>query len=228
MLEILDFFKLNYFLAAYGITLIISLITYKKYYNTVLKHFPILIAYAFLNELLGYFIRYSDDFSFFSQSEFSHVNSLIYNLFDFFFFGYFYYIYWKLTESIKIKKLIVAGAIVAIIANIINAIFYNPLQIALFYANAISSWILLSFSLHYLTSMKPYLLWKSNRYNLMFWISISLVVFHLFFPVLFSTGYLMPEVGYEYHFRELIGVLIIIMYSLFSIGFIVCRKNSVR
>jgi hypothetical protein len=226
MIEAFTFFKSIFFIVAYGITLILSLVYYKKYFNTVLKYFPILIAYTFLNELLGNLVRYSEYFSFFAQSEHTYSNSFIYNIFDIIFFGYFFYVYWRLSQSKRIKNLIVFFAIIALLANIINAIFYDPMEIALFYANAVSCWILVAFSIQYLNQLRPHLKWKVQRYNLMFWISIGLVLFHLFFPFLFITGYLKPEVWYKFNLQTIVRILIIIMYALFSIGFIVSRKKS--
>jgi len=51
--EFIEFIKEDYFLIVYGITWFFSVINYKKYFDTVLKYFPILIAYTFLNELFG-------------------------------------------------------------------------------------------------------------------------------------------------------------------------------
>lgn len=226
MAEVYTLLKSNFFLLAYGLTFFISLVTYRKYFNTVLKYFPILIAYTFLNELLGVLIRYTDYFSLFFEEEYAVANSLIYNIFDFFFFGYFFYVYWMLTQSQKIKKTIVYGAIIVVLANIINACFYNPTKIALYYANAISCWILVIFTFQYFIGLGPELKWNIQRYNLMFWVSLGLAIFHFFFPFLFATGYILPEIWYTFKLQTLLRILIVIMYSLFSIGFIVSRIRS--
>lgn len=226
MTEFYSLIKSNFFLIAYGLTLVISLVTYRKYFNTILKYFPIIIAYTFLNELLGVLIRYTDYFSLFFEEEYAVANSLIYNIFDLVFFGYFFYVYWHLTKLKETKKIIVYGAFLCVIANIINAIFYDPMKIALYYANAISCWILLFICILYFRQLRPNLNWKEQRHNLMFWISSGIVIFHFFFPFLFVTGYLNPEVYYKYNLQTVLRIFIVLMYAIFSIGFIVSRKRS--
>jgi len=202
------------------------MITYKKYFNTLLKYLPIIIAYTLLNELLGYFIRYTDYFSFFSKEDYNQANDIIYNFYDVIFFGYFYYVFWKAVVSKKFKNWILIGATIAFMTYVISAIFQNPFLVSLYYANAIACWILVFFIALYLIELNSISNWKSQIYNLMFWLSIGLAVFHLFFPIVFTTGYLNYEVWQAYNLRIVIKGLIVIMYTLFCIGFIVCRRRS--
>lgn len=204
------------------------MVTYKKYFNTVLKYLPLLIAYTLLNELLAMFIRHSDYFSFFSQKEYSNANDIIYNIYDVLFFGFFYFVYWNLIKSKKAKTWVLIGSSIALMSYIISAILQNPLKVSLYYANAISCWILLSFILIYLNQLRVGWNWKIQRGNLMFWISIGLGIFHLFFPFVFTTAYLNYEIWETYHLQSILRVLIILMYSIFCVGFIVSRKNGVR
>jgi len=74
-------------------TLFISLTTYEKYYNTALKYFPIIIAYTFFNEELGYLVRTYDEISFFQNIKYSNFNDVIYNIYAIIFFCFFYFVY---------------------------------------------------------------------------------------------------------------------------------------
>lgn len=226
--EWIDFIKTQHFLIAYFITWVVSIITYKKYFNSILKYFPILLAYIFLNELLGYCVRYTDYFSFFTKTEYLNANDLIYNLYTLIFFGYFYFLYWKLVKLKKFKNWIFIGASIVSIVFVVSAIFQNPFRISLYYASGIASWVLFFCTILYFAELKSTWQWKTLKGNLMFWISLGIAVFHLFFPFIYITGYLNYDIWQEYNLQSILRILIIIMYSVFCIGFIVCRKNSVR
>src|SRR6056297_1353308 len=99
--DIIDFLQRSYFVIAYGVTLILSIITYQKYFDTQFKYLPAIIAYTLLNEILGYFIRYYPEFSFFPNLKDARVNEIIYNIYDLIFFPFFYYAYWQLVENEK-------------------------------------------------------------------------------------------------------------------------------
>lgn len=215
-----------HFLLIYGITLLISMITYKKYFNTILKYLPIIIVYTLLNELLGYFIRYTDYFSFFSISEYNKANDIIYNIYDIVFFGFFYYVFWKVLKSKKSKNWILFGSVISLAAYIVSTIFQNPFLVSLYYANAISCWILFCFTLLYFFQLKEKWDWKIQQHNLMLWISIGLAVFHLFFPFVFTTAYFNYDIWQTYHLQSILKFLIVIMYSFFCVGFILCRQKA--
>ena len=223
-----DMLENSYFIFVYGITWIIAMATYNKYYNTILKYFPLLIAYTFLNELLGILIRYTDYFSFFSQKEYANANDIVYNIYDILFFGFFYFVYWKLLKSQKNRNWVLLGSGTALLSYIISAFLQNPLKVSLYYANAVSCWVLLSFIMIYLNQLRVDWNWKIQRGNLMFWISLGLAIFHLFFPFLFTTAYLNYEISQSYHLQSILRILIVIMYTIFCIGFIVSRKNTVK
>lgn len=224
--EFINFFEENYFVAVYGVTLIISIITYKKYFDTELKYFPILIAYTFFNELLGYFVRFTDDFSFFSKKEYSNANDLIYNIYEIVFYGFFFFIYWKLAKSRKHEKWILTLSIISLMGYTINSIFQNPIYTLLYWASAISSWMLFICTIFYLVQLQKKQERKLQTYNLMLWISISIAIFYFFFPVLSIIGLKSFELWQQLHLRTVLRILIVVMYVLFSIGFIVSKKRA--
>lgn len=225
MADWLNFIKDQYFLIVYGITWLISVANYRKYFDTVLKYFPILIAYTFFNELLGYFIRYSEDFAFFTNKQFA--NDIIYNIYDIVFFGFFYVVYWKLIQRQKYKHLIKFFGFTVLLAFIISSFFQNPLVMALFYATSYASFVLVfCVILYYLDRRK--IKSTQEKYNLMNWISIGLLVFYSIFPIIFLIGFLRADIWIKYHLDMVHKVLIIVMYVIFSVGFIVSRRRAFR
>lgn len=209
----------------YGLALILSIGTYKKYFDTALRYFPIIIAYTFFNELLGYFIRYKETFAFFSDEKFA--NDIIYNIYYVVFFGYFLFVYWNLVYDKKFKKWIRWLAYSALLIFIVNSFFYNPLTRSLFYAISIVSWLLLASILIYFYSISNWQ-WSRDKYNLMTWVSAGLGVFFLLFPIFYLIGFLKFEIWQQYHLRTVLRLLIMVMYLLFCIGFIKSRRRAFR
>jgi len=218
--EWVNFLKENYFVAVYGITLIISIITYRKYFDSELKYFPILIGYTFFNELLGYFVRYTDGFSFFSKKELLSANDLIYNIYEIIFYSFFFYIYWSLAKQRRHKRIIVCFFTIILLSYVINSLFKNPIHVLLYWASAIASIMLFITSILYLQELRKMQKWEIRKYNLMFWVSLSIAIFYFFFPILSIIGFKNYELWQQLHLRTILRILIVIMYSLFIIGFI--------
>lgn len=221
-----QFIVSNYFIVVYGITWIISVIHYKKFFDTVLKYFPILIAYTFFNEFLGYIIGVSDDYAFFSKYEYA--NDLIYNIYTLIFFPFFYYVFWKLTSRKESKKFIKYSSLSAIVFYFINGFIQNPLIKVLYYSIVFASIILVVCIIIYWLDKRYSWQWSIEKYNLMLWVSIGLFIFHLIFPVIFLITFLDDEIWQKYHLGIVHKSLIVLMYSLFCIGFIVSRRRAFR
>lgn len=224
--DIIDFILRSYFVIAYGITFILSIVTYQKYFDTQFKYLPAIIAYTLLNEILGYFIRYYPDFSFFTNIEDARVNEIIYNIFDIVFFPFFYYSYWQLVENKKYKKWIRNLGTGAMLTFPISCFYQNPTYTTLYYANAIASWVLLFCIILYFKEKQKNNNTFKQPYNLVFWVSIGLFIFHIFSPFLFLIGYLKYDIWVDYNLKTILHMLIIIMYSCFCIGFIISRKKA--
>lgn len=204
------------------------MITYGKYFDTALKYFPLIIAYTFFNELLGYFIRYQDGFAFFSKEELNSANGLIYNIYEFIFYGSFFYIYWKLARNSIQKKGILALSIISLLSYIINSFFHNPIHIILYWASAIASISLFIIALEYLIGLKNIQEGRLQKYNLMFWVSLSIAIFYFIFPILSIIGYENYELWEKLKLRTVLKILIVVMYTLFGIGFIMSRRRAFR
>lgn len=118
-----DFLLGNYFMALYAVALVLSILRYRRYFDSLLKYLPILIGYTLLSETLGYFIRVNDDLQIVYLEGYSFYNQFIFNIFDIIFFLYFYYVYWNAIQNIRFKKLIKYGAALFIISSLVNPFF---------------------------------------------------------------------------------------------------------
>ncbi len=224
--EVINFLAEYYFLPIYFISLILSIVKYRRYFDTELKYFPILIAYTFLNELLGVLIREYPSISLFEKIEDSSYNLIIYNIYSVIFFCYFYYVYWKLIANKKFKNWIFKGAIVVLASFIISCFFQNPNNVDLFYAVSIASWFLV-FSI-ILYALDKHLKKEKivQKYNLVFWVSLALFIFYNVFPVIFLIGYLNYDLWVQLELRTVLRTLIIIMHGFFCIGFLVNKRRA--
>lgn len=216
----MNILKENYFLIVYGATLLISLYKYRTYFDTILKYFPILIAYTFLNELLGYLIKNHPGYSFFKDLNYSSINEVIYNIYGIVFFAFFYYVYWRIISKHEYKKKILIAAVVAFLSYLLSCFFQNPIKTNLFYATAVSSCILIFCILLYFNNKRINNENIIQPFNLMFWVSLSLLIFYSIFPFLFLIGYLDYETWGKYQLLTVLRILIITMYSILNIGFL--------
>jgi len=224
--ELFDFFVHNYFILVYFLTLVVAILYYRKYFDTKLKYFPLLIAYTIFNEFLGYFIRYTDGFAFFSEKKYLNSNDIIYNIWSIVFFGYFYFIYMILIN--KYRKLIIFFSIVSLLSLLINCFFTNPFIDTLYYGISLSSLLLFTCTILYILNLKPDLKWSIQKHNLMFWVTIGLCIFYLIFPIIYIIGFSNYELWQKFKLRMILKILIVLMYSLFSIGFIIGKRKAFR
>ncbi len=224
--EVINFLAEYYFIPIYFISLILSIANYRKYFDTELKYFPMLIAYTFLNELLGVLIREYPSISLFEKIEDSSYNMVIYNLYSVIFFCFFYYVYWKLIENKKYKNWIFKGSLVVLASFVISCFFQNPLNIDLFYAVSISSWFLVFCIVLYFLDKRLKKEKLVQKHNLVFWVSLALFVFYTIFPVLFLIGYLNYDLWLKLELRTVLRTLIIIMHGFYCIGFLISRRKA--
>lgn len=227
-MPLMSFIKDNYYMLVYAITLFVSLASYKKYYDTALKYFPIIIAYTFFNEVLGYLVRTYDEISFFQNVKYSNFNDVIYNIYALIFFAFFYHVYWQLIRNKRYKNYIISFFIIFLTAYIVSTFFQNPLETNLYYALAISSWLLVTCIIFYFKDKKELHEDILQVHNLMFWVSLALLIFYSIFPVIYVIGYTQYEIWVQYELRSILNVLIVVMYSLFIFGFLKSRKLAFR
>lgn len=223
---ILDFIKINYFVIVYGITWLISVFTYKKYFDTLLKYFPIIIAYTFFTELLGSIIAHNNNFQLvFGYDQTNHRN-VIYNIYHLCFFLFFFYVYWKSITNENHKKIIKYGSFTFILIYVLNSFIQNPILDSLVYVYIFGLVLLIFCTIVYFKKVfKEYNI-DLLKYSLLFWVSSGLLLFHITYLPL----KILKEFSYDLYapFKQFHLIMIVVMYLLFSIGFIMSKRKAFR
>ncbi len=229
MEEFYKFMATQYHIILYVVVWFAAIVHYRNYFDTPLKYFPVYLMYTFLTELLGYFISFHDSFQFFSDERYNWHNVIIFNIYSVITFPFFYYIYWRVLKNEKHRKWVKHGTVISMSVYVISLFFQDPFHMNLYYADLVASMVLLTIIGLYFKEKKnegfsPYPL----KDNLMFWISLGLAVFHIFFPYLFLIAYEVPEIWAEYQLRQVLKVLILFMYGTFMLGFIISKRKAFR
>ena len=228
MEEFYNFITEQYFLPFYLIVWLVAMVRYRTFFDTPLKYYPIYLMYTFLTELLGYLVKHTDEFQFFSEEKYNWHNVIIFNIYSVIAFAFFFYIYWNVLQSKKHKRWVVYGGMVSFFSYLISLFFQDPLHMNLYYADLIASMVLLFDIGLYVREKRCEEATYPIKHNLMFWTSLSLAVFHAIFPYLFLIAYEAPEIWAQYQLRDVLKVLIIFMYGTFMIGVILGRRTSFR
>lgn len=221
----LVFIRDNFSLILYGVALILSIFQYRKYFDTVVKYFPILIGYTLLTEVLGMLINYNEEFAIDFTEGSTYLNSLVFNIFDICFFLYFFYIYWNVLNADSHKKWVKNGAIVFVIVSLVNPFFQDFILSPQLYSMIVGSSFLAVFVFLYIkqlfnTNDKGY-----PTGNLLYWISIGLLLFYPFYPIIFIIViYFDNSVYHSLHVGTIHQLLICLMYTCFIIGFLKMRR----
>ena len=218
----------QFYLPLYLFTWIISLIRYKRFFDTPLKYLPMLIIYTFFTELLGYFIKYSDDFQFFSDERYAWHNVVIYNVYQLVFFLFFFGVYRKMLKKKSAKKWVLYMSVLCFLAYLTNAIFYNPLHNQTTYAHIVGSLMLVFVIVQYLIEKYHEENSQPLKFNLMFWISIGLLIFYTSFSIILIFPILKVNIGIQVYFRPVLVSSIALMYGLIIIGLLVGKRKAFR
>jgi len=228
MEEFYSFISSHYILPFYLLVWIAAMARYRTYFDTPLKFYPIYLMYTFFTELLGYFIRFYDEFQVVSDSKYDWYNVIVYNIYSVISFSFFYYIYWRVVKQKKHKDWIKIGAAVSLSSYLISLFFQDPFYSNLYYADLVASMILVWNIYLYFKEIKTESIPYPIKHNLMFWTSLGLVVFHLVFPFLHIIGYEAPEIWVAYRLRRVLKILILFMYGSFLIGVLVHKRKAFR
>lgn len=223
--EFIGFLSQHFNIISYFIALFFSLKYYRKYFDTALKFFPMILAYTLFNELLGYFIRYSKKFAFFPEQ--TSANDLIYNIYAIIFFGFFYQFYFRRIERKTLKILSKFSILAVILVYIISCFYMDPLIMSLYYAHPFASIVLVLIIIFYFQDRIQWK-WSVEKYNLVTWVSFGLLSLYSFFPVLYLIGFKNFEIWMEYNLRIVLKILIVIMLSFFCIGFVKSSRRAFR
>lgn len=114
MEELFKFLSEQYIIPFYLIVWLVAMSRYHTYFDTPMKYYPMYLMYTFLTELLGYFIKFHDEFQVVSDSNYDWYNVIIYNIYSVISFAFFYYLYWRLVKTDKYKKWIIVGAVTSL------------------------------------------------------------------------------------------------------------------
>ncbi|RIV31455.1 hypothetical protein D2V08_13455 [Flagellimonas lutimaris] len=224
--NLIRFLTDHFYIPLYLITWIISVIRYKRFYDTPLKYLPMLIIYTFFTEVLGYFIKYYNEFVFFSDGRYAWHNVIIYNIYQIVFFIFFFEVYRKVLQRQSLKKQIRYLSFVCVLSYIINAIVYNPLHQQMTYAHIIGSvmmvYILIIYFREKYLEDTPYPL----KFNLMFWLGSGLMIFYTFFPIISIIYLLKLNIGIQIYFRPILLTSIALMYGLIIIGLVIGKRKA--
>ncbi len=216
----MDFIKENYILFVYLITVALSIVRYKLYFDTPLKYLPILFSYTLLMEILGALIRDFENFQLIYQEEYEAYNSIIYNIFDVVWYGYFFRIFWLTVKSEKAKKIIVWGTVALVIASLVNPFIQNVMIRPQNFAIVIGSCLLVYCSVQYIIEVKKGSSKVLKSRNLLFWLGAGNIIFHSFYPwamLLLEYDYNTYRTAnlYSWHMAALS-----MMYACFILGYL--------
>tara|TARA_B100000949_G_scaffold36363_1_gene30201 strand:+ start:3666 stop:4352 length:687 start_codon:yes stop_codon:yes gene_type:complete len=228
MEEFYTFISEQYILPFYLIVWVVSMAKYSTYFDTPLKFYPIYLMYTFLNELLGYFIKHFDEFQVVDIEQYRQYNVIIFNIYSVISFLFLHYIYWRMVQTKKHKKWIQIGASTSLLSYVISLFFQNPLYSNLYYADMTASFILLFSISLYFKEKKSEANPSPNKHNLMYWLSLGLIIFYSIFLFLFWVGYEAPKIWVDHHFRTILRILILIMYGSFLVGVLIHKRRAFR
>lgn len=228
MEELFKFLSEQYIIPFYLIVWLVAMSRYHTYFDTPMKYYPMYLMYTFLTELLGYFIKFHDEFQVVSDSNYDWYNVIIYNIYSVISFAFFYHLYWRLVKTDKYKKWIIVGAVTSLCSYGLSLFFQDPFYSNLCYADLVASMILLFVIWLYFKEKRNETHPQPMKYNLMFWTSLGLVVFHVFFPYLILIGYEAPKIWVQYRLRSILWVLILFMYGSFLIGVLTHKRRAFR
>ncbi len=202
-----------------SITLIVGIITFKKYRDSYLKYFLFLLAFVVVLEygVLGLKKIYGSDFQ----------NHFIYNISTSIQHIYYFTLYYRVLYNDRYKKLVRGFLILFLVSIVFNFAFIQKLTVDgpfhsyTFTLGAVL--LIVSIGLFFAEMLKSDRILKFRSY-LMFWISIGLFVFYTaIIPVILSVNFL--PMGIEPKMlRAILFALNLMMYGCFSIGFIVSNK----
>lgn len=230
MLAGIDNFLENSFIPIYGITLIIAMYRYPKYFETSLKYIPILILYTFLNDLLGDLIYKYDAFSLTVNSLYNDYYYVIYNIYNIVFFIYFVFLFYHHIENLACKKVIKYIGLGFLVVSLINPLFQNfflEYQYPTFFTGS----ILLIFCIsRYLYEDFQERKAGVKKKNILFYLGWGLLIYHVcYLPIKLTRFYNGITDNLEAPFlRRIHLILILIMYTLFIVGFLKMKKRLVR
>lgn len=204
----------------YVITLVVSLVFYKRYKHTPLRYFPLLLIFTIIIESIGLFI---------TTTEGESANtSMYYNSYHIVAFLFYFYVFRHSIDTKSFKRAITIFAVIYILSSSVNP-FYQDFLLE----SQLGSWLIggifliLSVFLFYgevLNNDKTH----EIRHDPLFWIGTGLLFFHAgYIPIKIIRLYYAKLTGNQYLGLAILQLsVLIISYLCYNIGFIWSRKNT--
>lgn len=149
---------------------------------------------------------------------------IIIQLFSIFFISSFFYVFYHIIKNSLCKKVIKYGSVVFVLTCTINLFVQDFYVDPQNYAIIIGAIILLYAVLNYLynTFSKKHKLLLHN--NLLFWISIGILIFYTFYPISMYILIYHYDFYNEYNLSVFHHAIIGVLYSCIIIGFMLMKR----
>lgn len=202
------------------ITAIIASVFYKKYSGSFLKYFLIMLWLIFFVEALIWTLK---------RNGIILQNNFIYNVITSLQYVFYFLLYYKTLTNMVYKKWIMRFLIGFVISVIINFLWAQKLTVtAVFHSYTFTIgaiFLIVTIGLFLIEILNTEKVLYFTRY-LMFWISIGLLVFYTgIIPFIISLN-LLPAMLSTDSLTIIFITLNLLMYSCFSLGFILSNKYS--
>ena len=226
-MEIIISFLEYAFIPAYGITLLLALYRFPRYFDTPLKYLPIIVCYTLITELLGFFIHKFDEYDLYFNELYVRYNVPIYNGYNIIFYLYFYYVFESYLKDGPWKKVRLAGIGLFLFTSAVNPFVQNFFVAPQFYAYTVGALLLIAYAITYLRqqgNLREQLILKND---LLAWLGLGLLIFYIgYLPIkVMRQMYVMQGILTEPPIvRRIVWVLILLMYGAFSVGLWRMRK----
>lgn len=168
------------FLFIFALVLAVSLIRYKRYYDTPLRYFPVLLMFNVLTEILGMRIIEGKDGSVVYANFYSNLNWVAYNIQTIFFILYILYIYLAYLENPKLRKGLRIGISLYVIVSICNIFIQDFVTQSQLYSYMVGVPLVIFYSAMYIRRefQNKEMAGMMHR-NLLLWISLGNLVFFM-------------------------------------------------
>lgn len=214
LLELIKYFEL--------IAFIVGVFYFKKFSDSYLKYFLFLLGAVVIVE-----------FSIWILQSYAAIlpayNYFIYNVVTSIQYIYYFSLYYKIMTDAAYKKLIKWFMILFLVSLVINFVFLQKLSVdGVFHSYTFSLGAILliaSIGLFFAETLKTDRVLYFKRY-LMFWISIGLFTFYTsIVPLILIINFLPKEVPPDI-IVAIMFILNLMMYSCFTLGFILGKKYT--
>lgn len=197
-----------------------------KYKHTSLKYFLFLLWYIVITEFFAEYASKTGTLIFYTDENGNHYTTWFYNLLSFVTFASIFFIYYKYLNTLKFKKWIKAFSIIYLLIYIINWVFIQDFfkESATTPEVVGSIFLIITIIFFFIELLKSEKILVFHR-MLLFWISIGMILFYAG-----TTPFILEYNGYKlipgiHKLFLIIYILAILMYLIFTFGFIWSKKE---